>query len=87
MLWNFSAAGLLLWLSRRYEKEIKPGTMFAGWLLLAGIGRSLIEFFRPDQPKIADLGISYSSCSLGVNGDHRGGAFDGAVQSDQTESC
>ena len=61
MLWNFSAAGSLLWLSRRYEKELKPGTMFAGWLVLAGIGRVIIEFFRPDQPKIADLGISYSS--------------------------
>jgi len=61
MLWNFSAAGLLLWLSRRYDKELKPGTLFAGWLVLAGVGRVIIEFFRPDQPKIADLGISYTS--------------------------
>ena len=61
MLWNFAAAGLLLWFSRRYEKEIKPGTLFAGWLLLAGIGRTWIElFFRPDQPKIGDSSISYS---------------------------
>lgn len=61
MLWNFTAAGLLLWIWRRYEKDIKPGTIFAGWLLLAGIGRAWIEFFRPDQPKIAGLGISYSA--------------------------
>ena len=61
MLWNFAAAGLLLWISRKYEKQIKPGTMFAGWLLLAGFGRVWIEFFRPDQPKIPDLGISYSA--------------------------
>jgi phosphatidylglycerol:prolipoprotein diacylglycerol transferase len=61
MLWNFAAAGLLLWLSRRYEKELKPGTLFAGWLVLAGVGRVWIEFFRPDQPKIPDLGISYSA--------------------------
>jgi len=61
MLWNFAAAGLLLWLSRRYEKELKPGALFAGWLLLAGVGRVLVEFFRPDQPKIPSLGISYSS--------------------------
>ena len=61
MLWNFAAAGLLLWLSRRYREQIKPGTIFAGWLLLAGFGRVWIEFFRPDQPKIADLGISYSA--------------------------
>ena len=61
MLWNFAAAGLLLWLSRRYRENIKPGTLFAGWLLLAGFGRLFIEFFRPDQPKIPELGISYTS--------------------------
>lgn len=66
MLWNFTAAGLLLWIWRRYEKDIKPGTIFAGWLLLAGIGRAWIEFFRPDQPKIAGLGISYSAVVSGL---------------------
>ncbi len=61
MLWNFASAGLLLWLSRRYKEDIKPGAIFAGWLILAGIGRVIVEFFRPDQPKIPSLGISYSS--------------------------
>lgn len=62
LLWNFAMAGLLLWLSRRYEKQIKPGTIFAGWLLAAGIGRLWLElFFRPDQPKISGWGISYSA--------------------------
>jgi hypothetical protein len=61
MLWNFAAAGFLLWLARRYREDLKPGTIFAGWLVLAGVGRVIIEFFRPDQPKIPDLGISYSS--------------------------
>jgi phosphatidylglycerol:prolipoprotein diacylglycerol transferase len=60
MLWNFAAAGLLLWLSRRYENELKPGAIFSGWLLLAGLGRTWIEFFRPDQPRIGELDISYS---------------------------
>jgi phosphatidylglycerol:prolipoprotein diacylglycerol transferase len=61
MLWNFASAGLLLWLARRYEKDLKPGALFGGWLVLAGIGRLIIEFFRPDQPKIPALGISYSA--------------------------
>jgi hypothetical protein len=61
MLWNFASAGLLLWLSRRYKEDVKPGALFAGWLVLAGVGRVIIEFFRPDQPKIPSLGISYSS--------------------------
>jgi len=52
---------LLLWLFRRYEKDIKPGTLFAGWLMAAGVGRVWLElFFRPDQPKIGDSFISYS---------------------------
>jgi phosphatidylglycerol---prolipoprotein diacylglyceryl transferase len=61
MLWNFASAGLLLWLSRRFKEDMKPGTIFAGWLVLAGIGRVIIEFFRPDQPKLEGLGISYTS--------------------------
>jgi len=61
MLWNFAAAGVLLWLSRRYKEDLKPGALFAGWLVLAGVGRVIIELFRPDQPKIPGLGISYSS--------------------------
>lgn len=61
MLWNICAASLLLWLSRRYQKDLKPGALFAAWLVLAGVGRVIIELFRPDQPKIGNTGISYSS--------------------------
>lgn len=72
MIWNIIMASLLLWLSRRYEKQLKPGTIFAGWLLAAGFGRTWLEiFFRPDQPKIAGTGISYSaivSASMAIIG-------------------
>jgi phosphatidylglycerol:prolipoprotein diacylglycerol transferase len=62
LIWNLATASLLLWLSRRYEKQIKPGTIFAGWLIAAGVGRTWVEiFFRPDQPKIDGTGISYSA--------------------------
>ena len=72
MLWNFTTAGILLWLSRRYEKQLKPGTLFAGWLIAAGLGRTWIElFFRPDQPKIGGSIVSYSaivSASMAIFG-------------------
>lgn len=58
MIWNLFAAALLIWVSRRYKDKIKPGTIFAGWLVLAGLGRFLIEFFRPDQPRIPGTDIS-----------------------------
>jgi len=60
MVWNYFAAGLLMTLSRQYKERIKPGTMFAGWLVLAGFGRVMIEFFRPDQPRIPGTDLSYS---------------------------
>ncbi|MFZ5820664.1 MAG: prolipoprotein diacylglyceryl transferase [Chloroflexota bacterium] len=61
MLWNFLAAGLLLWAARRFPEKFKPGAMFAWWLVLAGVGRVLIEFFRPDQPRIPGTDVSYTT--------------------------
>jgi phosphatidylglycerol:prolipoprotein diacylglycerol transferase len=61
MLWNFLAAALLLWLARRYADKMKPGAIFGGWLVLAGVGRALIEIFRPDQPLIPGTPITYSA--------------------------
>jgi len=52
MIWNFLAAGLILWWLRRNPEKDKPGTALAAWLILAGIGRVLLEAFRPDQPRI-----------------------------------
>jgi phosphatidylglycerol:prolipoprotein diacylglycerol transferase len=66
MLWNILAAGLILWLVRRYKEKIKPGTAFASWLVLAGIGRVIIESFRPDQPRIPGTLLSYSRLIAGL---------------------
>ncbi len=60
MLWNLTMAGLLLWLSRRFEKKMRPGTIFFGWLILAGVGRVIIETWRPDQPRLPGTDLSYS---------------------------
>jgi len=61
MVWNFLAALFLIWYTRQYEEKIKPGAVFGGWLVLAGIGRVIIEFFRPDQPRIPGTNFSYSA--------------------------
>jgi len=60
MLWNFVTAGTLLWLARRFPEKFKPGAMFSWWLVLAGVGRYIIESFRPDQPRIPGTDLSYS---------------------------
>lgn len=66
MIWNLLAAGLLLWISHRFHKKLKPGTMFAAWLILAGVGRFVIEWFRPDQPRVPGTNISYSRIVSGL---------------------
>jgi len=58
MVWNFVAAGLLIWLSRRFKEQMRPGAVFFGWLVMAGIGRAIIETFRPDQPLVPGTMLS-----------------------------
>jgi phosphatidylglycerol:prolipoprotein diacylglycerol transferase len=60
MIWNLLAAALLLWVVRRLSEEMKPGAAFAGWLVLEGVGRFWLEWFRPDQPLLPGTPISYS---------------------------
>ncbi|MDY6868561.1 MAG: prolipoprotein diacylglyceryl transferase [Chloroflexota bacterium] len=60
MLFNFLATGILIYLTRKYKEKIKPGVAFGVWLILAGVGRNIIEFFRPDQPTFPGTAFSYS---------------------------
>jgi len=60
MIWNLAAGGFLLWLARRYPDRLKPGALFACWLILAGVGRFIVEAFRPDQPRIPGTDLSFS---------------------------
>lgn len=60
MIWNILTGGLMLWAARKFDKKLKPGAMFSIWLVLAGVGRIIIETWRPDQPKIGNSAISYT---------------------------
>lgn len=60
MVLNILLGLLLLWISRQYADKMKPGAIFAGWLISAGLIRTFIEFFRPDQPLIGDTFVTYS---------------------------
>ena len=60
MIWNFFAVGLIYWFVRRFPDKAKPGTALALWLILAGIGRFIIEAFRPDQPRIPGTDVSFT---------------------------
>jgi phosphatidylglycerol:prolipoprotein diacylglycerol transferase len=60
IIFNLLAAGLLVYITRKYKEKMKPGVAFGMWLVLAGLGRNVIEFFRPDQPTFPGTGFSYS---------------------------
>lgn len=71
MILNVLAFLFILWYTRKEEENIKPGTAFSLWLILAGFIRVFIEFFRPDQPRIGESFISYTmviAFLMGVGG-------------------
>lgn len=51
---------VLAYLARRYREEWERGVLFGVFLIWWGVGRFIVEFFRPDQPKIGSSAISYS---------------------------
>ena len=66
MVWNFLAAGAIIWYLRRNPEKDKPGTGLSAWLVLAGIGRVLLEAFRPDQPRIPGTDTSITRAVAAV---------------------
>lgn len=60
MILNILLALLLIWISRQYINKMKPGAIFSGWLVFAGLARAFIEFFRPDQPRVGDSFVTYT---------------------------
>jgi phosphatidylglycerol:prolipoprotein diacylglycerol transferase len=41
---------VLVWLNGKYRDEWKKGTLFGFFMIWWGIGRFIVEWFRPDQP-------------------------------------
>jgi phosphatidylglycerol:prolipoprotein diacylglycerol transferase len=64
-IWNVIGAGFLLYIARVY-KNIKPGVIFFMWMVWAGLGRFLVEAFRPDQPRVPGTDLSFSRLIAGL---------------------
>jgi phosphatidylglycerol:prolipoprotein diacylglycerol transferase len=54
-LWNLGNMGLLLWLSRRYGRRLKPGDVFLAYLVIYPVGRFWMEFLRLDSAQVAGI--------------------------------
>jgi phosphatidylglycerol:prolipoprotein diacylglycerol transferase len=60
-LWNVILFAVLVFMVQRYGNRIRSGTMNGLWFIIAGIGRTWIEFFRPDQPRFFGTPVSTST--------------------------
>ncbi len=49
MLWDAIGFALLLWISRRFEKQLRAGDLFLLYLIWIPLGRFFIEFLRTDS--------------------------------------
>ena len=53
-------AGLIVLLVVKRGDKIPTGVIAGLWLIAAGVGRSWIELFRPDQPRFFNTPVSTS---------------------------
>ncbi len=60
MIWNLVFAAILTWLIVKRGSQLRAGVIAASALIVAGVGRTWIELFRPDQPRFFDTPISTS---------------------------
>lgn len=58
--WLFLCFGVLYYLYRRHQERVVPGMLTGGYLILSGIGRFIIETWRPDQPLFPGASLSFS---------------------------
>lgn len=48
-LWNFIGFGLLFWISRRFERSLRPGDLLLLYTIWYPTGRFMLEFIRTDS--------------------------------------
>ncbi len=48
-VWNLIGFGLLFYISRKFQRQLKPGDLALGYLLWYPLGRFFIEFLRTDS--------------------------------------
>ncbi|HEC23820.1 MAG TPA: prolipoprotein diacylglyceryl transferase [Chloroflexi bacterium] len=60
--WLFLSFAILYYIFRRYQPRLVHGVLTGAYFILAGFGRFIMEFWRPDQPlmPLPDIQISYS---------------------------
>ena len=63
-LFNLANMGFLLWLSRRFKKELNPGDLFLVYLVTYPVARFFLEFLRLDASKVAGLDVNQTLMAI-----------------------
>ncbi len=54
-LWNFANMVFLLWLGRRYARQLLSGDILLAYMIVYPVGRFFLEFLRLDSAQIGGL--------------------------------
>jgi phosphatidylglycerol---prolipoprotein diacylglyceryl transferase len=57
-IWDLLLMGLLLWMGRKYVKQLLIGDLFLVYMLVYGLGRFGLEFIRLDPAPVAGIDIN-----------------------------
>lgn len=60
-LWNIAAMFLMLWMTRKFFEILKPGDIFATYVILYGIGRILMETIRLDSSQLGGVNANQAT--------------------------
>ena len=59
-LWNLANMAILLWISRRFGEQLKPGDVFLTYLVIYPVGRFLLDFLRLDASMLGGINANQS---------------------------
>ena len=63
-LWNLANMAILLWVSRRFGEQLKPGDVFLTYLVIYPVGRFLLDFLRLDTSMLGGINANQSFLAI-----------------------
>lgn len=63
-LWNLANMFLLIWPSRRFADQLKPGDVFLAYLIVYPVGRFLLDFLRLDAAQLGGINANQTFMAI-----------------------
>jgi phosphatidylglycerol:prolipoprotein diacylglycerol transferase len=65
-IWSFLNMLFTLWIGRKYQEKLKPGSLFLVYLIFYGVGRAGLEFLRLDVSTWQGVNLNQTAMSVVV---------------------